>query len=239
MFNMFSCPELSFSLLASMERTDEPNANLKPCDNPSELAEGAHNQDNKMPLEEGPCTQSERDDNCGPPSVSDAETVSSSIGKRSQSPCSETSPSWLITEELAESFTELLNKASEDQLSVVISSSMQQDPQQIFILLKSSWIKKPKRLHFLFKVEDDDDSGGAVSIISDKGRSWGYLSFSTDLTSTIYGGFGSLPCNLLKFFLPVFKEVALLNGMQMAKNPPRPAVIPLGRKGMENDGIGK
>ena len=67
----------------------------------------------------------------------------------------------------------------------------------------------------------------------------GYLSFSTDLTSTIYGGFGSLPCNLLKFFLPVFKEVALLNGMQMAKNPPRPAVIPLGRKGMENDGIGK
>lgn len=233
-----------------MERTDEYIANLKTCEDPSDLAEGASSQDCEVALEEGsreeqttqavrPCTQSERDDNCGPPGLSDAETVSSSIGKRSQSPCSETSPSWLITEELAESFTELLNKASEDQLSVVISSSMQQDPQQIVILLKSSWIKKPKRLHFLFKVEDDDDSGGAVSIISDKGRSWGYFSFSTDLMSTIYGGFGSLPCNLLKFFLPVFKEVALLNGMQMTRNPPRPAVIPLGRKGMENDGIGK
>lgn len=233
-----------------MERTDEGNSNLKTCENPSDLAEGAHNQDHEMPLEEGsreeqttqavrPCTQSERDDNCGPLGVSDAETVSSSIGKRSQSPCSEASPSWLITEELAESFTELLNMASEDQLSFVISTSMHQDPQQIVKLLKQSWKKKHKRLHFLFNVEDDDGSGSAVSIISDKGLNWGYLSFSVDLTSTIYGGFGPLPCNLLKFFLPVFKEVALLNGMRMVKNPPRPAVIPFQRKGMENDGIGK
>lgn len=196
----------------------------------------------ESPLQEKPpqaeLRSTQRDDGLfGPLSGSDAEAVFS--GKKTQGPCSESTQEWLITEELAASFTEVLNVANDDQLSVVISSSMQQDPQRIVEFLQLAWKKNLKRLHFIFRVEDGDVGNGEFSIVSAKGRNWGYLSFSTDFTCTLYGGFGCLPRNLLKFFLPIIKEVASLNSMPMARNPPRPVVIPFQRKGMEGGSTGK
>jgi len=135
----------------------------------------------------------------------------------------------LITEEQAKLFTDVLNSGSQDQLCFLVSGSMYEDPQEIKDSMRTMWTDNHKRLHFIFRVEDLDESvnGKTSSAISAKGQTWGYFSFSADLTSTRYGSFrAKLPSNLLKFFLPVFEEVAQLTGTRMTKNPPRPSLVP-------------
>ena len=129
-----------------------------------------------------------------------------------------------ISEKQANSFIQMLNDRSQSQLSFVISASEYQDPHRIRDSVKERCNKNHQRFHFLFKVKDlgSAENGTTHSIISTSGQTWGYLSFSSDMTSIQYGSLHGehLPSNLLKFFLPIFQEVAQLNGLQMTNYPP-------------------
>ena len=143
----------------------------------------------------------------------------------------------LITVQQAKLFTEVLNSQCQYQLSFVISASEYQDPQSIKDSLRVLCNKKHQRLHFLFRVKECSENGAARSIVSEGGQNWGYLSFSSDMTSILYGSLHGkhLPSNLLKFFLPVFQEVAQLTGTQMTKYPPRPSVVQFQSHIKQND----
>lgn len=134
-----------------------------------------------------------------------------------------------INKEQANSFIQMLNDHSQSQLSFVISASEYQDPHRIRNSVKELYNKNHQRLHFLFRVKDlgSAENGTTHSIVSTSGQTWGYLSFSSDMTSIQYGCLHGehLLSNLLKFFLPVFQKVEQLNGIQMTKYPPRPSLV--------------
>lgn len=144
-----------------------------------------------------------------------------------------------INEEQANSFIQILNDCSQSQLSFAISASEYQDPLRIRDSVKERYDKNHQRLHFLFRVKDlgSAENGATRSIVSSNGQTWGYLSFSSDMTSIQYGSSHGeqLPCNLLKFFLPVFQEVAQLTGIKMTKYPPRPSLVQLKHHTKQND----
>ena len=148
-----------------------------------------------------------------------------------------------INEEQASSFIQMLNDRSQSQLSFVISASEYQDPHRIRNSVKERYNKNHQRFHFLFRVKDlvSAKNGATRSIVSRSGQTWGYLSFSSDMTSIQYGSLHGehLPSNLLKFFLPVFQKVAQLNGIQMTKYPPRPSLVKFKCHMIEDDTIRK
>lgn len=143
----------------------------------------------------------------------------------------------LITDQQAKCLTEVLNSQCQYQFSFVISASEYQDPQRIKDSIKERCNKTHERLHFVFRVEERSENGVTRFVVSEGGQNWGYLSFSSDMTSIQYGSLhgDQLPSNLLEFFLPVFQEVVQLNGTQMTKYPPRPSLVQLQRHTKQND----
>ena len=94
----------------------------------------------------------------------------------------------VINKEQANSFIQMLNDCSQSQLSFVISASEYQDPLCIRDSVEEKYDKNHQRFHFLFRVKDlgKAENGTTRSIVSTSGETWGYLSFSSDMTSIQY-----------------------------------------------------
>ena len=132
-----------------------------------------------------------------------------------------------MTNEQAESVSDVINEHCYNQLCFVLSTSMYHDPKRIQHSITNKWKANTQGLHFVFRVAHSTVKGKTKAIVSEQGESWGYFSFPTDMSSTQYGVFcgDQLPSNLLRFFSPIFEEVARLRGIQLTNHPPRPTFL--------------